>query len=60
MKTEVIQVEERGFYEIFLFTYNVQRHLKGFQTNLKHFVMISDGKIPPAPETNQIAGFVTE
>ena len=51
MKTEIIQVEERGFTERFLLSNN-KGHLKGFQTNLKH------GKIPPALGTDQIAGYV--
>ena len=42
MKTETIQVEERGFTERF-FLRNNEGHLKGFQTNLKHFFMVSDG-----------------
>ena len=63
MKAGVIQVEERGFTERFYLRDN-KGHLKGFQTNLKHFFMIlpaesgPDGKIPPGPGTNQIAGFV--
>ena len=63
MKTEVIQVEERGFTERFLFTYN-KGFFKRFPDKLETFFMIPpaesgpDGKIPPVPGTNQIAGFV--
>ena len=37
IKTEVIQVEEAGFTERF-YLRNNEGHLKGFQTNLKHFL----------------------
>ena len=45
-----MQVEGKGFY-----LRNNEGHLKGFYTNLKHFFVISDGKIPPALRTIQIA-----
>ena len=45
-----MQVEGKGFY-----LHNNEGHLKGFYTNLKHFFVISDGKIPPTLRTIQIA-----
>jgi len=63
MKTEIIQVEEKGFTERFLFTLK-QSSFKRFPDKLETFFIIPpvksgpDGKIPPAPPTNQIAGYV--
>ena len=54
IKTEVIQVEERGFTERFLFTQQ-RRSFKRFPGKLETLFMISDGKIPPAPGTHQSA-----
>ena len=52
IKTEVIQVEERGFTDRFLFTQQ-RRSFKRFPGKLETLFMISDGKIPPAPGTHQ-------
>ena len=65
MKTEIIQVEERGFTELFLLALQ-QRSFKRFPDKFQVFLTNVDSarreragwENPPASGTNQIAGFV--